>query len=153
MARFDCPAHLKPLLDAYIEVTGLAVSYTIKRKIALQQIHDLGFGPDDVRAVLRELQRRLKAGMHGYTDTSLSFGNAIEKVDTFEERVLLLRQRAARRRGSVARPDVAHEKTLPTGEKVTVLAPEAPVHDVDAIGKKVADQLKEYRRKHGGAEG
>jgi hypothetical protein len=61
--KLDPRAHLKPLLDAYIESTGLPVTYG--RAQTLIDLHDRGPTPDDLRAVLRELKRRVEKGING----------------------------------------------------------------------------------------
>lgn len=147
MSRFVCQNRdLQPLIDAYVAETGIPVSWTRQREIALQQIHKLGYGPAEMRDVLRWIRRKVEGQANGFTDTSLLFRNAVEKWETFEERVLLIQQ--ARDRKPKPQPLVPHVRELPGGKTVTVLGEAAPA-DPEAIAAQVREQAAAFRRQMG----
>ena len=135
--KMEPPPHLKALLDAYIEVTGLPVVLSYERARVLTELHDRGITAEDVKAVTWRIKRHVSAGTKGYTDSSLDFRNALGNPDTFEERALKLRQEQLRKRGAIKAPDVAHTRRLPDGSITTVLAPSTaskePIVTRDAI--------------------
>jgi hypothetical protein len=132
------PAHLKALLDAYVEVTALPVTLSYQRALVLTELHDRGITPDDVWAVLTRIKRHISAGTGGFTDSSLDFRNALGNPDTFEERALKLRQEQLRKKGIRRAPDVAKTRTLPDGSTTTVLVPtprsKEPITTREALG-------------------
>jgi len=101
------PPELQPLLDAYVACTGLAVSLSYQRQLALTELHARGLTADDVRAVLERLKRLIARGEKGYTENSLDFRNTLGNADTFEERALRLRQEAFRRQAAKPKAQVA----------------------------------------------
>jgi len=113
------PPELQPLLDAYVACTGLAVSLSYQRQLALTELHARGLTADDVRAVLERLKRLIARGEKGYTENSLDFRNTLGNADTFEERALRLRQEAFRR--AKPKQEVAKTTALPNGDSITVL--------------------------------
>jgi len=100
-------ADLKALLDAYVAVTGIAVSLSFKRQYDLGQLVERGMTAQDVTDVLQKLKRLVARGTHGYTDASLDFRNALGNPDTFEERALKLRQENFRRKASQPKAQIA----------------------------------------------
>lgn len=143
--------HLKALFDAYVETSGRALTPSHQRKRVLREFDRRGFTADDVRAVLGELQRRMARGVQGYTDTSLDWKNAMGDVDRFEERLALLRQARARRRGTAPRPEAAQTRALPGGGTVSVLAPasEAEAESIRDAARKELDALKKKLGREG----
>lgn len=133
----------RPLFDAYVRASGIAVSPSMPRIDACAEIAARGFTAEDVVAVLKRIQGHLSKGTLGYTDASLDFRNAMLKVDLFEERALKLRQEKARR--PVAKKLVPVSRPLPDGRTETVQAPElereVPAVDVSAALRKMADEL------------
>jgi len=97
------PPHIHALLAAYTEVSGLPVRMSAMREWALGEIHARGFGPEDVRAVVSAIRKKIARGEGGWTEASANFSNAMGDPDKFEERALLLRQQAERRKGSAPR--------------------------------------------------
>lgn len=140
--------HLRALLAAFTETTGLAVSMSPMRLQALRHIHRRGITPEDVRAVLGWLRRTVERGVKGFTPASLEFRNAMNP-DTLEERLLTLRQARARAKAAQAKPDVAQTRRLPDGRTEAVLA-EGVAPGVD--GHAVKRALAEFRRQMGGAK-
>lgn len=92
---------------AYVAESGLPVTLNYGRTWALTQLHERGFTADDVRAVIAALKKKIARGDRGFTESSISFGNALADPDKFEERALLLRQQAARRKGAAPRVQTA----------------------------------------------
>lgn len=107
MNEDSAPPHIHAMLAAYVAETGIPVSLSYNRRWALRKLHQLGFTPDDVRAVLRAIAGKIRRGEKGFTDASLSFKNALGDPDVFEERALVLRQKAARLKGAAPRRQVA----------------------------------------------
>src|SRR4051794_38749348 len=88
----------QPIVDAYIAATRRAVSWTLQREIAAHRIAAAGYTPDDVRLVLQTIELRVNKGLSGYTSMSLSFTNAVEKFERFEDLLLDVRAKLARRK-------------------------------------------------------
>lgn len=146
------PPHLQALLDAYVEVTGLAVTLSYQRAQTLRELDRRGITPADVRAVLQRLKGHIERGVKGYTDASLDWRNAMQE-DTLEERALKLRQERARKAGAarVQAAGTPRAATVQTGDgTVTRLAPPGDaVPEVDPAAVKRA--LAEFREKLGRA--
>lgn len=114
--------HPSSLLKAYSVATGIELTLSESRKHLLSQVWATGVRAEDVTAVCKELNRLIKAGTKGYTESSLDFRNVFVP-DTLEERVVRLRQRQKRLPKPV--PDVTHE--IPLGANVVrFLAPQEP---------------------------
>jgi len=142
-------AHLKALFDAYVAASGRTLTLSPMRERVLREFDRRGFSPEDVRAVLQVLRSRVERGVTGYTDASLDWTNAMANVDRFEERLALLRQARARKRGAAPKPDAPQTRRLPDGSTVTVLA--QPTGDADAarIADEVRRQAAAWRTKEG----
>lgn len=122
----------QPIVDAYVAVTGRPVSWTLQREIAAHRIAEAGYTPADVEMVLKTIQHRLEKGMSGYTSMSLSFTNAVEKFERFEDILLDVRAKLARRQ-------VKNPKPSPTAAPVSAPAPvsEAEAARIVAEAKKL----------------
>jgi hypothetical protein len=144
------PPHLQALLDAYVEVTGLAVTLSYQRAQTLRELDRRGITPADVRAVLQRLKGYVERGVKGYTDASLDWRNAMQE-DTLEERALKLRQERARKAGAarVQAASTPRAATVQTGDgNVTRLAsPGDAVPEVDPAAVKRA--LEDFRKNMG----
>lgn len=130
---------VQSLVDAYIETTGRPVSYTLQREIALKRIHDAGYTPADLVMVMQTIEWRVNKGLSGYTTMSLSFANAVEKFERFEDLLLDVRAKLARRKSKAA--------TTPAPAAAAV----APISEADA--ERIAAEAKklaaDFRRKMG----
>jgi len=145
--------HLRALLAAYVEATGLEVSMSPVRMRVLREIDRFPsrITPEDVRAVLGIVRRAVENGVHGYTDASLDFRNAM-KPETLEERVLKMRQARARKAGALrvqaAGTPRAETVAAPQGGTISrmVPAPEAvpnvPLADVKAAVRDLERKLR-----------
>jgi hypothetical protein len=93
------------MMAAYNAEMGTALTMKL-RQWPLRTLVEMGFTPEDVAAVLREIKRRIRANMPGYTEVSLEFRNAIGTVAKFEEIMEALRKKAlkkpARKEGEAA---------------------------------------------------
>lgn len=129
----------QPIVEAYVAATGRPVSYTLQREIAANRIAEAGYAPADVEMVLKTIQHRFEKGMSGYTSMSLSFTNAIEKFERFEDLLLDVRAKLARRKAKTPAPSVP----------AVVTAVPAPVSEEERlrIQAAVAAQAAEFRRK------
>jgi hypothetical protein len=138
----------RAVFDAYLKVTGIPVTPSTARIDTCNQILKRGITAEEVEAVLKRLQQLIRSGKFGYTDSSLDWRNAMLKVDQMEERVLKLRQEAARR--PKPRPMVPVSRPLPDGRTETVQAP-APDREPVSIdpAKTFEAMAAELRKKHG----
>lgn len=117
--RLEPPPHLQKLLDAYVSATNLPVSLSCQRAHMLTDLHNRGITAEDVTAVLNAVKRKIERGDGGFTEASLDFRNAMNP-DTLEERALLLRQQAARKKKRLVKAEtVTH--TMADGSTVSVL--------------------------------
>jgi hypothetical protein len=139
--------HLQSLFDAYVTVTGRVLTLSHARMQTLREFDRRGFTPDDVRRVLGELDRRVRNLVKGYTAASLDWANAMGDVDRFEERLALIRQASARKRGAIPAADVPHTRTLPDGSSVSILAPDAREVDPEAIAAEAKRLTKDLEEK------
>jgi hypothetical protein len=136
--------HLQALFDAYVKISGRELTLSHARMQTLREFDRRGFTAEDVTRVIGELDRRMRNGVKGYTAASLDWSNAMGDADRFEERLALIRQAAARKRGTAPAPDVAQTRTLPDGSSVSVLAPAAPevATQIAANAKKLTEELR-----------
>jgi hypothetical protein len=149
-SKSNIPAAMpEELLAAYCAASGIPVSMSRQRLAWLREICAMPsrFTPEDVRAVLGAIRAHLRRGTQGWVEESLLFGNAMNP-ETFEDRALLCRQKAARKAPKPA-PPVA--RTIQTGDgTVTVLdaapAPEAAV----PVGKVLPHAWGELKKKLAG---
>lgn len=143
------PPDQQALYDAYVAATGLPLYLSTPRRFMLRQLAERGMTAADVTAVIRALQRKVARGDSGFTDSSLDFRNAMEP-DKMEERALLLRQQAARRKGANPKPQSARTDALPDGSTVSRLDTTAPRDPAaKSLKEMVADAMKgehEFRR-------
>jgi hypothetical protein len=128
--------HLQSLFDAYVTVTGRVLTLSHARMQTLREFDRRGFTPDDVRNLVK-----------GYTAASLDWANAMGDVDRFEERLALIRQASARKRGAIPAADVPHTRTLPDGSSVSILAPDAREVDPEAIAAEAKRLTKDLEEK------
>jgi len=152
----DGREHLRALLAAYTEATGLALTLSPERARVLREMDRRGFTPADVRAVMGGIKAHIARGTHGYTDASLDWRNAMRHVDTFEERVQKCRQAAVRKAGARRAQAAAapRAETVPTPDGGTVTRiepPRATVPEVPRVGPNLTDLvLAKLREGQGG---
>lgn len=122
MSASDHPARQaqEALFDAYVSATGLPVHLSHSRRFDLQKLVECGVTPDELRAVLRNIQRKMARAEGGYTETSLLWRNAMNP-DAMEENVQLFRQAKARAKGARPKPAVPRTDTLADGSTVSRL--------------------------------
>lgn len=133
--------HLRALMAAYTEVTGIDLPLDYERRKTLQALDKKGLTPDDMRAVMKHLKALVESTDTRYTESSLLFSNAVgrrDQVQKFEERALLLRRNRKRSAGSGPKP---------VAEPVS----EAEQERIRAAAKEQAAALK--ARLQGGHEG
>lgn len=102
--------HLRALMAAYTEVTGVDLPLDYERRKTLQALDKKGLTPDDMRAVMKRLKALVESTDTRYTESSLLFSNAVGKrdqVQKFEERALLLRRNRKRSAGAGPKPVAA----------------------------------------------
>lgn len=133
------PSDQQALYDAYVEATGQALYLSTPRRFVLRALVDRGITAADVRAVLAALQKKIARGDGGFTDSSMSFRNAMEP-DKLEERALLLRQQKSRSKGARPKPLAPRTQMLPDGSTITRLD-DAPTPDAGALKDMVRKAL------------
>lgn len=148
----DHREHLRALHAAYVETSGVPVSLSPLRTYALREMDRRGLTPADVIAVISRIKWHLAKGTTGYTEASLDWRNAMQNVDTFEERALKLRQEKARK-ATAKKPEAPRAQTLPDGNTVLGAAPAEPAADAERIAAQVREQAEEFRRKMKGGQG
>ena len=126
-------AHLQALFSAYVEASGRQLTLSHPRMQTLREFDRRGFLPGDVKAVIGELSRRVRKGVHGYTEASLDWANAMGNPDRFEERLAVIRQR----------------KQTPKAEVSTIAEPppEIPPVDQEAMAAQAKRLSAELRAK------
>lgn len=150
----DGRQHLRDLLSAYVEVTGLAVAWTWDREKVLRELDRRGVSPDEVRAVLVVVKRHMARGTFGYTEASLDFRNAM-KPDAMEERVLKVRQAKGRTAGAKREraAGLPRAETVPSpagGTVSRIEPPRGPAPEVPPVdGAFIAEEMRRFREKMG----
>lgn len=142
--------HLRALLAAYVEITGLEVTLSFPRRTTLREFDRRGFTPADVMSVLGRIKKLMAAGAKGYSDVSLDWRNCMANVDTFEEHLLKIRQARGRaagaKREATAAAPRAQTARLPGGGTMSVLAsvptPERIAPIKGALTKLIHEQLR-----------
>ena len=148
--------HLRALLAAYVDFTGLPVVWTHEREKVLRELDRRMVTPDEVRAVLAGVKRHMARGTFGYTEASLDFRNAM-KPDTMEERVLMMRQAKGRKAGAVrvqaSCMSRAETVPVPGGGTVTrIVPPRDTVPEVPRVdGSRIAEEMRKFRERMGRA--
>ena len=131
--------HLRALLAAYNEATGMELSLSHGRMETLRECDRRGIGPADIAAVLGVLKGRVARGVAGYTDSSLLFDKAIgvgRNVDRLENRIQQIAAMARRRKPGAA----------------AVAPAAAPMQDAEETARLLAqgrDAMAKWREEHG----
>lgn len=133
------------LLQAYIQSTNLPVSLTYARQMTLTELIQRGVTPEDIRAVVEDTKKQIAQNIKGYTLASLDFRNVLGNADTFEERMLRLRQRKTRSKPIPAQQQATVEVD---GSKIVRLVDAQPPEPVRADG---VEALRVWRKMNGGA--
>lgn len=111
------------LLEAYRTSTGLPVHLSQQRMMWLTELVQRGIEPQDIREVVKELQKLIKRDTKGfYTDVCLQFRCCMEP-DKMEERALSLRQRKQR---LTPKPDQVPKVVNLGPDNITLLSDHVP---------------------------
>lgn len=126
-------AEVKALFAAYTEATGFKLTFNFPKERVCLDLHRLGATPENVRAMIGEIRRRLAKGLRGYTDASLEWRNAMDPVN-FEQRLAALKLIEERRAAKAAK----------AGTKARETAQETPatLSDDDALAMRKAALAK-----------
>lgn len=153
----DVPEGIRELHEAYCAASGMPVSLgNYDRQMVWTQIAALEakITPADVTALIGAIKKKIARGE--LPPESLEFRNAIGNVGKLEERILAMRQQAARRRGDGARaarqgPAAQTRQVGPDGETVSVIAPrvEAGAVPVANAAAALRSMARDLDRKHG----
>jgi len=131
--------HLRALLAAYTEVTGIELGLDFARRTTLREIDKKGLTPDDMRAVMRHLKSLVESTDKRFTESSLLFEVAVgvdKRVGKFESWAMMLR----RTRQRAKRPAAPNSEATPVSE--------AEQERIRAAAKQHAEELQ--RKLYGG---
>lgn len=142
MTWADASPQEQAIYNAYVSVSGLALSFSYLRSADIREMIGRGLTARDVTDVLKWIRRKMELGKDGFKETSLTWRNAMNP-DVMEERALLVRQWNARRLGAKPKPLVAQTDSA----GVTRLLPQQPaspkIIDVREALRGLADEIKE----------
>lgn len=127
------------LLASYVEITGIRVSMSRRRRDMLAEICRLPhrFTAEDVGRVIGWIRSQQKSGASGFTGTSLLFSNVMDP-DKFEERALRCRENLRRLQ---AKAQGAEQRAASRGPA----APQEPNVPIEEFNVRIAELKRSIR--------